>query len=194
MPSSCIIVASGQSAKGFVPPDGVTVIAVNGAIDWLSRADYWFTLDPSKENMYRMNHPRAGVKYCAAFRDKSILPAHVRFFERVETVGVEPKKGTPSWWLWRSKGTVGLSLHKDKIHTGNSAYGALGLAYHLGFDKVLLIGVDADNSKRCEGGYSRNLSHLRMLFASALPQIDMVSCGGLDTVRQMTLHDGLAWL
>lgn len=30
-----VIVANGPSAAGFIPPPGVTVIAVNGAIDWL---------------------------------------------------------------------------------------------------------------------------------------------------------------
>lgn len=45
-----VIVASGPSAAGFVPPDDVTVIAVNGAISWLERADYWFSLDASAAN------------------------------------------------------------------------------------------------------------------------------------------------
>lgn len=54
-----LIVASGSSAKGFVPPDDITVIAVNGVIDWISRCDYWFTLDHSPVNMERMHNPRS---------------------------------------------------------------------------------------------------------------------------------------
>lgn len=37
-----IIVGSGPSAANFVAPRGVPIIAVNGAIDWLNRASYFF--------------------------------------------------------------------------------------------------------------------------------------------------------
>ena len=63
-----IIVADGPSAKGFVPPDGIDIIAVNGAIEWLQRADYWFTLDPSPVNYDRMRrvnrNPDRDSRYC----------------------------------------------------------------------------------------------------------------------------------
>ncbi len=49
-----IIVGSGPSAANFVAPRGVPIIAVNGAIDWLNRASYFFTLDPSPDNMRRV--------------------------------------------------------------------------------------------------------------------------------------------
>ena len=191
-----VIVASGPSAKGFVPPEGVTVIAVNGAIDWLKRADYWFTLDPSEVNLKRMNQRREGVVYCAAVPDDIQLPAHVRRFARVAASGkgVEPLKNTPSWWFWRWRCVAGLSEIPGAIRTGNSAYGALGLAFHLGARKVLLVGVDASEDERVEGGFCKDLSHLPMLFASALPQINMVSAGKLNSVPQLSLKDGLAWL
>lgn len=51
-----IIVASGPSARGFVPPSDCKVIAVNGAVDWLERADYFFSLDPSAENLQRVKN------------------------------------------------------------------------------------------------------------------------------------------
>lgn len=182
--------ASGPSAKGFVPPDNVTVIAVNGAIEWLSRADYFFTLDPSPENRHRLKHRRSGVTYCAA-GPIGQMP-DVRRFERIARRGLEPKEhGSPAWWLWRWSAVTGLSEMKGQIHTGNSAYGALGLAWHLGFTDVALKGVDATDAARIEGGQPGNLSHLPLLFASALPQIRVVSCGRLTGIPQINFEDWL---
>lgn len=66
-----IIVGSGPSAANFVAPRGVPIIAVNGAIDWLNRASYFFTLDPSPDNMRRVGRGRRrrGVCYCMALPD-----------------------------------------------------------------------------------------------------------------------------
>ena len=64
------------------------------------------------------------------------------------------------------------------INTGNSAWGALGLAWHLGFKDVALIGVDANGEQRCEGGRSQNLSHLPMLFTTAVGDFDRLVCLG----------------
>lgn len=68
-----IIVGSGPSAANFVAPRGVPIIAVNGAIDWLNRASYFFTLDPSPDNMRRVGRGRRrrGVCYCMAQNVKS---------------------------------------------------------------------------------------------------------------------------
>lgn len=185
-----IIVGSGPSARGFEPPDNVTVIAVNGAIDRLSCADYFFTLDPSQVNLKRMQNRRKGVKYCAAGLSEPIRG--VKRYERIARRGVEPvDKNSPEWWLWRWSGVPGLSTKKTQIHTGNSAYGALGLALHLGFTDVALVGVDATTEERIEGGLPNNLSHLPLLFASALHQINVVSCGHLTGIPQQSLEDWL---
>lgn len=185
-----VIVASGPSARGFIPPDGVSVIAVNGAIEWLPRADYFFTLDPSPENRRRLMYRRAGVTYCAAGPVGNV--PGVRGFERIARRGPEPRDyGSPAWWLWRWSAVAGLSDNGRQIHTGNSAYGALGLAYHLGFTDVALIGVDGTSEARVEGGKPGNLSHLSLLFASALPQIRVVSCGKLTGIPQMHFEDWL---
>ncbi|MHA7916017.1 hypothetical protein [Alloalcanivorax xenomutans] len=190
-----IIVASGPSARGFRPPDGLTVIAVNGAIDWISRADYWFTLDPSPDNVHRMTERRPGVHYCAAVPPETELPSGVVRFERVASDGPVPRDPrTPEDWLCRWGAVPGLSINPNTIHTGNSAYGALGLAYHLGAHKVALVGVDATGEDRVEGGTPGNLSHLPLLFASALDQMDIVSCGRLTGVPQMSVAEGMAWL
>lgn len=189
----CVIVGSGPSAKGFIPPPGLKVIAVNGAIQWLPRADYFFTLDHSRVNMLRLLKRRPGVEYHAAFpRSQWLKMQGIRFYDRVaeDASKSEPRiKHSPEWWLWRWGAKLGLSESKAVIHTGNSAYGALGLAYHLGFTSAALIGVDGTRDRRIEGGHPMNLDHLPLLFASARPQIKVVSCGQLDGIPRMKFAD-----
>lgn len=190
-----VIVASGPSAKGFVPPAGVTVIAVNGAIDWLRRADYFFTLDPSQANMQRMRCQRVGVKYCYAY--EHVLPVgNAEFYERISGCEfISPQPYTPQWWCNRWRCKLGLSDRVGQINTGNSAYGALGLAYHLGAEKVALVGVDASSLMRIEGGHPNNLSHLPLLFESAMGQVDLVNCGEMKSaVKAMNVSEGMKWL
>ncbi|WP_339617208.1 hypothetical protein [uncultured Gilvimarinus sp.] len=192
-----VIVASGPSASGFVPPKGVAVFAVNGAIDWLSKADHWFTLDPSDANMRRLCSPRRGVVYHAALPRNFVLgAAHVRRYERVSARGPEPSpKHTPQWWLWRWSAVCGLSHKVGRINTGNSAWGALQLAYQMGFKKILLVGVDASTALRVDGGAPSNLSHLPLLFESAMGQIDIVNAGGMQSrLPNMTIDKGVQWL
>lgn len=186
-----IIVASGPSAESFVPPRGVPVIAVNGAIDCISRASYFFTLDPSPLNMRRLRVRRTNVRYCAAGLPVDIPGVHQ--FERLSYRSEEPpEKGSPAWWLWRWSARLTLSEDETVIHNGNSAWGALGLAHHLGFRNVALIGVDATQEERVHsGGKPNNLSHLPLLFESALPQINVVSCGKLNSIPQMSIKEWL---
>ena len=193
------VVASGPSAQGFVPPDGVTVIAVNGAIHWLARADHWFTLDLSRRNQAILARPRPGVQYWVAADRSAEIPRHAKRLERLSSPvprRAPSRNRSPAWWFRRLGCVPGLSSDRGKIHTGNSAYGALGLAKHLGASKVLLVGVDATRDERIDGGFSGNLSHLPMLFGSAVNDIDFVSCGKLSGhgIRQMTIHEGLQWL
>ncbi|HBP8874090.1 TPA: norphogenetic protein [Escherichia coli] len=185
-----VIVGTGPTALGFQPPEDLTVIAVNGAVEWLPRADYFFTLDPSPANIERMQNRRKGVKYCVAGLDEAIRG--VKRYERIARRGDEPTEtGSPEWWLWRWSAVLGLSEKKTQIHTGNSAYGALGLAYHLGFNDVALVGIDATDQERIGGGQPNNLSHLPLLFASALPQINVVSCSHLAGIPQMMFAEWL---
>lgn len=187
----CIIVASGPSAKDFVAPRGIPIIAINGAINVVDRASYFFTLDPSKENLMRMGVRRRGVQYCAALPPEHADIPGVHRFNRIGYRGDEPaEKHSPEWWLWRWSAKSGLCVDPTEISSGNSAYGALNLALHLGYTDVALVGVDGTDEPRChDGGKPNNLDHLRPLFASALEQINVVSCGQLDSVPQMTLKE-----
>ena len=187
-----IIVGSGPSAHGFHPPDGVTIIGVNGTVEWLERMDYWFTLDPSPKNLYRMAHPRPGIAYVAAIPRTVQLPPHVRRLIRVSEQGQEPEEhGTPEWYLWRWGCVLGLNETPGMINTGNSVYGALGFAYQLGFTDVLLVGVDGTQDRRVEGGRPNNLSHLPLLFQSAAQQIRVSSVSGGLGLPVKTLQEFL---
>lgn len=190
------IVAGGASARAFEYRPGITVIAVNGAIDWIEHADYFFTLDMSPANAQRCANQRPHTIYCAALPEPDPAPAGVLKYIRVAKRGVEPRvKDTPRWWLWRYSAVLGLNTRPGYINTGNSAYGALGLAYHAKPEKVALFGVDGDKNQRVEGGYSKNLSHLSLLFSSAAKQINVVNAGKLKSdIPSMNPHKTIKWL
>jgi hypothetical protein len=195
------IVASGPSAKGFRAPSGVTVIAVNGAIEWLGRADYWFTLDPGHRNWARMLNRRAGTDYLAAVPSGFGTPrAPLPVMRQPAPSGVRYLRRITGNWILSAK--PGLSENPAQIHTGNSAYGALGLAYLFGARRIALFGIDASRAQRIEGGRSNSLAHLPALFASAVPQlersgIDVVTASlgsQVDCFRKMAQEDALRWL
>ena len=58
-----------------------------------------------------------------------------------------PETESPQAWginvLTADTGAGGLARDKSKIHTGsNSGYASIGLAYHLGAERILLLGYD----------------------------------------------------
>lgn len=158
------VVASGPSLNDVDPAifaeKGVTIIAVNGAIGWLPRADYWFSLDPAPENIVRCSNPVDGVRYVMAAPKYTHLPGHVTHLSRIAG-GLFGKARAPG----------GLSEREGCINTGNSAYGALGLAYHMRPAKIALFGVDGSQEARVTGGFPRTLEHLPPLFETAVPQL-----------------------
>jgi hypothetical protein len=190
----CIIVGDGPSAKGFVPPDGVTVIAVKRAINWLSRADYWFSLDPNPASFAMMGKRREGVTYYCACDDRTMLPDGVIRMRRIVGKGPEPRPRYNSrWWAWRWGCAMGLTEEAGAVNTGNSAWGALGLAYHLGYRDVLLVGVDGTQDRRLSDNMRpNNLSHLPALFESALGQVRLQTVGKLGRVPMTTVSRWLA--
>lgn len=189
----CIIVGDGPSAKGFVAPDGVAIFAVKRTIHWLNRADYWFSLDPNEASMECMLNQRPGVRYFCAVDPGDSVPAGVTRLERVASRGREPRpRACPEWWLWRWSGVCGLSETPGKISSGNSAWGALGLAYQLGYRDVLLVGVDGTQEmRRSDRRRPNNLSHLPILFRSAIGKVRMQTVGRMRGIPTTTLE---AWL
>jgi hypothetical protein len=177
-----LIVASGPSAAIMrtqrVDKRRIAVIGVNGALDWMPFLDYWFTLDPSKVNRKRMRTYRHNAKYYIAFpKNKILIPSYVTRLDRHSPVYDPADEGK----FGKSGCAIGLNTTPNTINTGNSAFGALGLAYQLGFETVGLIGVDANGAMRLDGGYSRDLSHLPELFESAMHQIDLVNLGDMNS-------------
>lgn len=193
-----VIVASGPSAQGFRAPEGVFVIAVNGVSEWIDRADAWFSLDASIQNQRRLAAHR--LKNCVYVTcGPRWLGAGDEHFKRIDslqtrtTLPPQPA-GSPAWWFWRYGCVAGINHNRGEINTGNSAWGALGLAWHLGLRDVALVGVDANDGPRCEGGNSDNLSHLPMLFTSAVGTFDsLVCCGDMEAagVPRMTFKEWL---
>lgn len=173
------IVATGPSARGvgyhlFAPH--VHVIAVKGSIHDLPRADSWFTVDANdRTRKHHMQKRREGTHYYAAVppdygSPNALVPWHrrpaepdVHFLRRIQG---ETRKCN----------VFGLSEDPTSIHTGNSAWGALGLAYHMRPRRIALFGVDGSQSVYGLGGAGRPrgwLGHLPDLFASAMPQLGM---------------------
>lgn len=187
------IVATGSSLKGvdLVFGNDVAVIAVNAAINHLRRTDYWFTLDPSPDNQDIMRKPIRGVTYYAALPDSfTSVPGNVRVLQRVSGTG---------HGRYMTKG--GLSPDKRAIHTGNSAWGALQLAVHLGATRIALFGVDGAGPYHY-GGRPRELGMMPALFASALGElttrkVSVVNGSPDSEVRAFTLltpEEAMKWI
>lgn len=177
---SIAIVATGPSVANLTRPDADCVIAVNAAIE-LVTPDIWFTLDLSLANRTRVYAPIPGVRYVVACgprcRHRDQLPGHVRILRRIEGSGASDVTDLASYWFCRWRAKAGLSEDPGAIHTGNSVYGALGLAYHMRPRRIVLYGLDGTQERRATGGKPNRLDHLPMLFASAVPQLQ---AAGID--------------
>lgn len=199
------IVADGPSAaelRGVSFPPDVYVLAVNGAVEWLKDAPSgFFTLDPSMANRRRLREQRQGTRYYAAVSEgfgqansrvlgyRTPLEPNVTWLHRIE--GKEDRS-------LRSR--HGLSADPRGVHTGNSCWGALGVAKHLGAKRIVIFGLDANQEKRTSGGSPGGLQHLPRLFASAVPDlegIEVVNASAKSRVTcwpRCTVAEGLAKL
>lgn len=167
-----IIVACGPSAERLNPVRlfeasnaGVHIIAVNAAVTWLSVCHSWFSNDPSDKIRYLMRNQRPGVKYYAAVPDDYGKPDAVISTHRA------PAEANVHY-LHRAGGT-GLNNDPIRVVSCSSAYGALGLAWHMQATDVVLIGVDGNTNGYAyvEGRPVGNFNHLPMMFASVIGQI-----------------------
>lgn len=175
-----LIVATGPSAaeidlqylNGAIYNGDAFVIAVNGAVRWVKRPDAFFTLDPSPSNFELLRRRKPDVKYFAAV-PPGFGTRHARqsFYKQPAPDGVT--------YLVRKEGDgphgscLGLSDRPGAIHTGNSCYGALGLAYLLRPEKIAILGLDATQEGYAHdpGKPAGTLDFLPELFASAMPQL-----------------------
>ncbi|PWN56210.1 hypothetical protein DEH80_08025 [Abyssibacter profundi] len=200
-----LIVAGGPSARplrGRCLPPSVHVIAVNGAADWLPRFDAWITVDPSAANRSRMRNPRpVSVRYYACVPDDYGQPTARCLDHRAP-----PEPGIT--WLRRLTGfgpwgaRAGLSADPAGLHTGNSAYAALGVAYLMRASRIVLAGVDGSSAARVDGGHPRDLTHLPALFASATGELARAGCevvnanpfSAVSCFPRRPLDEALGWL
>lgn len=177
-----LIVASGPSAEKMdlnivaeARLKGVYVMAVNRAWDWCRYIDGWFTLDPNRQLIrYLVDDGKKVMRYVAVPDDYGSPKAAVHYHRNMplfpNVVYLRRLTGEG-----RLSIRYGLSTDPHCIHTGNSAYGALGIARHMGATRVGLIGVDANRQL----GYAHQdgfpmtfLNHLPRLFASAKEQLE----------------------
>lgn len=172
-----LIVASGKSATDLdldlvrqAKAAGVYVLAVNRAWDWCEDISGWFTLDPDYLVMKHITKNAAGVdRFVAVPEDYGQPDARVAYHRNVDrSPGVS--------YLQRISGdgtlgsAYGLSGNPSCINTGNSGYGALGLAFHMKPERIALIGIDADRNTgyaNIGGRPKTRLHHLPKLFSSA---------------------------
>lgn len=140
---------------------GVRVIAVNGAVDWLPACTDFFTLDASPINRKRMMAKRPHVKYWAAVPlDYGRPDALSAWHRQPAEPGVH--------YLKRVRGGIGLSTDSCLIYSGNSAYGAMQLAGHMQARYVAMLGVDCTRQKYAHSNTKshRPLGHVPDLMAS----------------------------
>lgn len=177
-----LIVASGPSAEKMdlsivaeARTKGVYVLAVNCAWAWCQHIDGWFTLDPDKYVIRYLVDENSKVTRYVAVPDDYGSPSAAVYYHRGMPIFADVV------YLRRLTGggllglRMGLSTDPHCIHTGNSAYGALGVARHMGASRVGLIGVDASKQlgyAHHPGSPKMNLTHLPRLFQSAKEQLD----------------------
>lgn len=186
-----LIVATGPSIAGLVLNrqdfPGVHIIAVKQAIHCVN-AHSWITVDPNIRARAMMKNQREGTKYYAAVPDDYGMPNARLLHHRVT---VDPNV----IYLHRTVGTgplkakYGLSEDRGALHTGNSAWGALGIAYLMGAQKIGFLGLDGSQLPHGvgEGAPRGSLAHLPQLFASALPQLSARGVEVLNGSPQSTI-------
>lgn len=168
-PENIAIIAGGPSLKGFdfsvLKNENIFTIAVNESGKYVPFSDMWFTLDP-----WGLYGPQ--IKWASRFSGKLFAAVPENF--ATKEAKIMAHRLTPKvdiTYLHRIFGE-GLSESTDTIHTGNSAYGALGAAYLMRPKKVLLLGVDGTHGYYYNYDKPNNsLSHLPKLFAGTLPQL-----------------------
>lgn len=196
-------------ASGAVP------IFVNGAVDSAGplidyrlpedQPAYWFTLDPSLENLARMASPFTRISYLAAvpedYEQRFPIHQHVSYLRRVVRENPDPGSA-PFAERVLSQIVGGLSEDPGAVHTGNSGFGALGLAYLMRARRVVLLGIDGRGHRRWDGTENQSLDHLPDLFAGAVEQL---KARGVEVVNgcptsavtcfpKMSAEEALAWV
>lgn len=175
-----LIVASGPSLRDVPLHDlsdpkynDVLIIAINRSSDWLKRWDIFFSLDPN-EWLYDLLCERMlpGVHYYIGVPDDYGMQ-RARWVAHRKAVVVGPSYLKRNMGPGYLKSKYMLSEDPASINTGNSAYGALGVAYHMQPKKIGILGLDGTKNGYAYGPGSPNgsLAHLPALFRSTMTQL-----------------------
>jgi len=148
----------------------INIIAINRAIDWLPRVTSFFSVDPNAWLYAKLTEGglRPGVAYYLAVPNDYGTPT-----ARMVDHRVTPISGIIYLRRFLGPGPLsakyGLTLASRGVNTGNSCYGALGLAYHMLPKKIAILGLDGTRAAYAygPGAPSGSLQHLPRLFASA---------------------------
>lgn len=155
---------------------GVWILAVNQSPYWLPVKHAWFSLDPD-ERILPLLPILDCEKYMAVPPDYGRPDAKIWYHRNVE---IRPDVT----YLERVPGTgpmkcrYGMSNDPQKIHTGNSVYGALGLTWHWQSRAVGIVGLDGTreryaHSRKWNSKHRRPrtaFDHLPKLFRSTVEQ------------------------
>lgn len=172
-----LIVAAGPSAEkiplrfyGECASAGVRIIGLSNVLDWLPVCHDWITVDPAGiRTRVALRDMVPGVRYwCAVPENLGSFLSDRRIHRRHPQEGVR--------YLKRLN-RPGHPLAEDPgcIETGNSAYGALGMAHHYRAKIVGIVGLDGTRARLAFCGPTvkptGQLTHLPALFSGAMPQL-----------------------
>ena len=217
-----LIIGGGESLIGFdwsILNDykGV-IITINNVVSHIPRADYWITVDPMSEGnpQTAMINKIKGVYYFCAFPDMSKTPFDAPLYKTVEGIHYLERIVPRSRELQLERivpRSYELQEDKDKITTGDSCYGALGLAYHFEAKKIAIIGADAfgfghwyDTSEPYNKGwldkFNDYLARIPIIYASSVEQFEKrgteVVLGSLNSpiecFTKMKPEEAVKWL
>ncbi len=158
----------------------VRTITVNAAWSLVRQSTDWFTLDFDQRTRSMAERCRPCTRVIAAVPDdfgmpnakvlmhRCAAPSNVTYLHRIAGDGP-----------WKAK--FGLCIDPGSVHTGNSAWGALGVASHMKPEAVAILGVDGTDEPGFPGLHQpRSLEHLNELFGSAVVQLAQA---GIDVIN-----------
>jgi len=210
-----IIIGGGESLRGYDFRETTdfpgAVITVNNCIFHLPRADYWMTVDPMWQNEPQpaLKHKRYTTYYYCAFPDLENDKWSVPFYTTTRRTHYL-ERIVPD-----DEDSYQLQEDKKKITTGDSIYGAIGLAYHMGVKKILLLGVDVygyghwydRNSpynayKQKDDKFDEYKAKVIKIYRQCVPQlkargIDILNgseYSKIDAFKKDNLKNGLKWI
>lgn len=164
-----VVIGGGRSLSGFnfgvLANQDCYIIVVNDVGNLVPFADAWFTLDPWGLYGPQLPSDKFKGKLYAAVPDNFGTPE-----ARLRVHRIMPKAKIT--YLKRVPNPGGLSEDTSVIYTGNSGFGAFGMAYHMRPKKVLLLGIDGDvgyfyTKKKT----NKNLAHLPKVFNDSVHQL-----------------------